>query len=196
MKISYLQYCNEHEFLTFIFDDDTGKCYEFTYDSTTNTHQVLDMDHDPRLHFDFDSELSEFESLLQTDDFDMLSGDNDELDIIKQFINSGCITGTYVSSIVYPPKSYAPEVLMYWEHYQELGGKLIDDIDSYDYYFNLFYMLTQNKVCGDCPIPSPVGFDHFGKIVKSMCKYSGRKLNSNREYNIFFSSFDDIHAYS
>ena len=199
MTISYIQYSNEYETTTYIIDDISGKFYQYRH-HMDGAQNILSIDNDPRVAYtiDIDNIDDELESLIHTDDINMLSGEEDELDVIRQFVESGCVVGTYASKIDHTtqPKSYSPDVLLYWEHYQKLNGKLINAIDEYDYYFNLFYMLTQNKVGGDCPIPSVIGFDQFGKIINEMCKHSSKKMKSNIEYTIFFRSIDEIHSYS
>lgn len=207
MNLQFLQQFSEHDLITYIINLDTNKFYVFESGRIDNS-TVYEINKDPRiipediLHQfddieDYDPELDLYK-LEEIESFNMLSGEDDDLDTIAQFIESGCVPGKYNSriKIEYVKIDPSPEMLMYWNHYQELDGKLIRKFDDYQYYYELFYMLTQNKVGSCCPVPSSIGFVQFENIIKAMCKDSGKKIRGSLEFTKFFRSIDDVSAYT
>lgn len=199
MKVSYLQYFDEHESSTFIIDEENLRFYQFNHNGTN----VTEVDFDPRsvswIDESDDEEISIEDVVNKTDNMNMLSGSDNELDIISQFIDSGFVTGQYTSRIInndHESTGQDSTILLFWTHYQRLNGKLITTFEDYTYYYELFYMLTQNKVGGCCPIPSCIGFDQFEKIIKAMCKDSGEKIGGAVEFRKFFRSIDEVCAYT
>lgn len=206
MKMYYEQYYTEHELITFIIDEDNQRFYRFYHGGS----EVDEVEFDPRVvfneenvdeeHTDDDNEYYWFNDKIdRIDDQNMLSGSDDDLDIIDQFINSGFVTGQYKSRIInndHESTRQDSTILLFWNHYQKLNGKLITTFEEYTYYYELFYMLTQNKVGGCCPIPSCIGFDQFEKIIKAMCKDSGEKIGGAVEFRKFFRSIDEVYAYT
>ena len=203
MPLSFIQTC--HELLgyqTFIIDEENNKFFC----ADEKSPEVFEIDHDPRpsLFDGLDEEDDDigveiyFDRPIPCDHLHELSGDSGHIDSIQQFIDSGCVPGNYPSRIEKPnvERVYDPAVIKFWEHYQKIGGKFINNLEEYDYYYGLFYTLTQNRVGSDCPIPSTIGFDMFGKIIKVMCKESGKRISGNREFSIFFRSIDEIYDYS
>lgn len=201
MSVTFAQYCSDHFLTTYIIDDEKNKYFVFEHNQNDgNAYVIDDYDIDPRIEFSSDDENcdeGDRESFELVDNFNMLSGDEEELEAISKFIESGFVVGEYqIEENPQPQRKVDPEILKFWNHYIELNGKLIETFDDYLYYYELFYMLTQNRVGGCCPIPSTIGFELFDKIIRVMCKESGKRTNMKREYSIFFRSIDEVHAYT
>jgi hypothetical protein len=184
MKLSYLQCYTEYEMITYIIDDENHKYYCFAHTDL----DISEIDYDPR-KVEHDGEV------FSEDDFSMLSGEDDEIDIIGQFIVSDCVVGKY-TSIKTESDGDPTTILLYWNRYRELDGKLIENVEDYQYYYELFYMLTHSKVGSYCPIPNSIGFAQFENIINVMCKDSGKKIRGSLEFTKFFRSIDDVHPYS
>lgn len=87
----------------------------------------------------------------------------------------------------------SPEYIFYAE-YVRIKGNIITSFEEYQYWFNLFVLLTGAKIGNYSPISSDDGFDHFYKIFSKT--YKSKKLNMKMEFNTFFNSIDGVHAYT
>lgn len=105
---------------------------------------------------------------------------------------------------VFDPKSYYDNMehekminsieYEFYTEYQNLKGNLISSFEEYEYWYDLFVVLTGARIGNYSPIHSTDGFDHFYKILSKT--YKGQGFNMKKEFNIFFRSIDNVYAYT
>lgn len=192
---------NNGKMKLFIIDVEKYKFYEFTY---TDELGIRDINFDPRLVYPEYTEDggTNSDSTYSSFHFDDIDGLDwllpSDFTLIKAFIENGFNQVEYTLDVEYIDNNIDnnfDHVLDFWGEYKTLNGVAITSLSDFSYFCDIFFLLTGSRVGLDYPLYSETGFKHFENILNDHMR-DNNIYSVNNEAELFFTSIDNIHAYT